>query len=506
MMMDDFDRTFSLDTSRASVLLAIPLASAAVTAFVSGPIADQIGRRLFFVVGGCIHTVGVLIQVVGKSFSTLIVGRLVIGCSLGIFTFLVPLYQCELAQPEHRGRLITFYQLAVTIGFCLAFWIAYGTFNMGGHWPWQLPLMLQMGPSLVLLVGIPFAVPETPRFLIYTKRRDKADKILAKLRMRAKGNDNNRKRLFLGMGLHMMTQFTGINALLFHLPRIMVTMGLAKTNSVLLGNGVGGLVNMLATIMVFFYIDRWGRRRILIVGALAMCVCMILISVVMGVFSKEIPAVYEAEEHVFVYMTNNKASMAVFALLCLFLACFAMSWGAMGWILPAEIYPQHIRARAMGITTASMFAFSLLVTQVTPFLFQAIGWRTYVIFAGLVALNAVIVHLIYPETRGKTLEEIQLQFSGALVDQSPQAHHPATAAEAWDKVAELCRPHKMSNSSPATMTHANESLGSGGTNQATGIMQKNYDKAVQQKFEASLQERNGKQQHHLFTYGLKEHV
>ncbi|ORX53102.1 hypothetical protein DM01DRAFT_1407876 [Hesseltinella vesiculosa] len=513
---------------------------------VSGPIVDKIGRRRLFIAAACIHNVGAFIQAFGRSFGVLVVGRMVAGVSLGIFAFLVPLYQSELARHEHRGRMITFYQLGVTAGFCVAYWVAYATFNLKQHFSWELPILLQIGPSTILLLGIPWAVPETPRWLVYKGRRNSADAILSKLRMRrqeddhekvvsspptsstsplgahglliaeedhdrqeemeshlgsspsttassdaysldmeylgiiqdvsferhcptsyasllTKGNDNNRKRLFLGMGLHIMTQFTGINALLFHLPHIMETMGLAEINAMLIGNAVSGMVNMLATILVFFYIDRWGRRRILMVGALAMCVCMVSISIILAVYSDSRNEASRSSE-MMMYVSNPQATMAVLVLLCLFLACFAMTWAAIGWIFPAEIYSQRIRAKAMGVTTGSMFGCSLLVTQVAPYLFDVMAWKAYVVFACLVLVDALLVHFFYPETKAKTLEEIQLLFSGALVDQTPKAHHPATAAEAWEKIEELCR-------SPTSRSrHPLE--------RKPGIMQKNYDKAI----------------------------
>ncbi|CEP16857.1 hypothetical protein [Parasitella parasitica] len=373
-----------------------------------------------------------------------------------MFSVMCPLYQSEISLPEHRGRLISMHQLGVTIGFCAAFWITYGTFNLGRNLSWSIPLVIQVVPPFVLMTGLYF-IPESPRWLIYQGRFSEAKQILQVLRAKkdtddvelrmeytgiiqeqnydrkyssqsyasllSKGIDNNRKRTILGVGLHIMTQLTGINALLFYLPYILESTGIAQSYSVLLGNGISGMI------------DRWGRRRIMIIGGIAMATCMTIIAAVQGKYSTRLPA---SKVHVFpgsvfpitVYITDSRASFCVLVFLCLFLACFALSWGSMGWIYPAEIYPQSIRAKGLGVTTGASYATSIFVSQIAPVLFRDIEWGTYLFFGAICLVQSYIIHQFYPETRGRSLEEIHLIFSGALIDQSPGAHHPQTAFEA----------------------------------------------------------------------------
>ncbi|KAL9540303.1 hypothetical protein MBANPS3_009754, partial [Mucor bainieri] len=393
----------------------------------------------------------------GHTFAAFFIGKLIAGFSLG-----------EISLPEHRGRLISMHQFGVTIGFCLAFWITYGTFDMQNKLSWSIPLGIQIVPPVVLMLGLYF-IPESPRWLIYQGRFSEAKQILRVLRAKKddddlelrmeytgiiqernydrkysshsykslieEGIDNNRKRTILGVGLHIMTQLTGINALLFYLPYILESTGIAESNSALLGNGISGMINMLATIPSFLYIDRWGRRRIMIIGGIAMATCMIVIAAVQGAYSIQLPA---SKVHVFpgsvfpitVYINDSRASFCVLVFLCLFLACFALSWGSMGWIYPAEIYPQSIRAKGLGVTTGASYATSIFVSQIAPVLFRDIGWGTYLFFGLICLIQSYIIHCFYPETRGRSLEEIHLIFSGALIDQSPGAHHPQTAFEA----------------------------------------------------------------------------
>ncbi|CAO3642743.1 unnamed protein product [Cunninghamella blakesleeana] len=568
--MDDFQDTFSIkDSKSVATILSVPMAASCLSAILSGPIADYIGRKRFFYVSTLFHLTGTIIQLFSNQMEILLLGRIVTGISLGIFSVLVPLYQSEIAIPKHRGRLITLYQLGVTVGFCLSFWMGYCTIHLSKHLSWKLPLYIQLGPSLFLLFGIHWCIPESPRWLVYIGKNEEASIILEKLRRRkkkksssissltsteknknhhhlylphqhlphhqtkrlssssftfidipindheskdnlekktkvverneeeeeekeyhqqldmeyqvivqdiefekskvgtssflilfSKGTDNNWKRTLLGMGLHIMTQCTGINAILFYLPQIMESTGLTQINSALLGYGISGVVNMVATIPVFFYIDRVDRRRILTIGAISMSIFMIFIAIVQGVYNKETHIINNQRLYpgsimeVSIFITNSNATLCILVGLCTFIICFSLSWGALGYIYPAEIYPQLLRARAMGVTTGSMFAFSILISQLAPLLFRYLGWRTYVIFACLCALMAFIVHTFYPETKGKTFEEIQLQFSGALIDQSAKAHHPTTAAEAWENIEKLCQYMTLMKKTSSSQNHA----------------------------------------------------
>ncbi|KAI9491127.1 general substrate transporter [Zychaea mexicana] len=434
--MADFQRTFSVsDLPSNSSIVSIPLAASVFGSILSGPVADRIGRRNYFFVAAISKFTGSLVQIMATSIGTLILGRIISFYAIGIFSMLVPLcksmYSCatnvidqsEISQPEHRGRLIAFYQLGVTLGFCVAFWIGYGTSHISTNLSWRLPLGLQILPPFLLFAGL-FALPESPRWLIYRERMAEAFTILTSIRssvgedsiqmeyigivqdvsfdkhfssksyssLMHKGIENNRRRTLLGVGIHMLTQLTGINVLLYYLPHILQSTGITEINSELLGNGVSGMVNMLATVPVFFFIDKWDRRRILTGGSLAMAICMITTATVLGAYSDK-----NGTENVFI--NNKAATYSILTVLCLFIACFALSWGPLGWIYPAEIYPQLIRAKAMGVTTAASYSFNLFISQIAPVLFRHITWGTYVVFGCSCLLIAWVVHAFYPETR-----------------------------------------------------------------------------------------------------------
>ncbi|CEG65081.1 hypothetical protein RMATCC62417_01945 [Rhizopus microsporus] len=466
LVYPSFDKKYGFyeDSPAGYAIISVPLAASFIASFISGFVADALGRKQFLFVACVIHTLGCIVQVAGQNTASFFAGRILTGLGVGIFAMLVPLYQSEIAKPQNRGRLITMYQIFVTFGFCVAFWTGYGTYHIEGERSWRISLGVQTIPGGLLLFGIYF-IPESPRWLIYKDRTEEALKILATLRSRGnendvdmrmeytsivqdvsfdkmaykhrflslltKGNDNNRKRTLLGIGIHTFTQLSGINAILFYFPHIIESAGISQIYAALLSNGIGGLVNFIATLFVILYIDRWGRRRILITGALGMTVCMVAITIVSAMFEKALTGTHIENNMSFnTIITSKGGSITVTVLLCIFIAIFALSWGPIGWIYPAEIYPQMLRANAMGVTTSCSYLFSLFIALVSPIMFKNISWRTYLFFACMCLLMGVVVHLFYPETRGRSLEEIQLIFSGALIDQRPDAHHPATAAEA----------------------------------------------------------------------------
>ncbi|CDS06967.1 hypothetical protein LRAMOSA09490 [Lichtheimia ramosa] len=464
--------------ANGTVAVIISSCASFLTSLVSGFVADGMGRKKFFYLAAFFHIIGSIIQLVSTQFAALVVGRIITGSTVGMMGMSVPLYQSEVASSQNRGRIITLYQLGVTIGLCLAAWIAYGTTTIDGPMSWRIPVGIQILPGGLLLLGLSF-IPESPRWLIACGRYEEALDILALIRSRGdtkdiavqmeyfiivqdvtfdrqysskkpfaifrRGIDNYLKRTVLGAGIHIFTQLTGVNAILFYLPRILISAGLSEVESVLIGGGVAGLVNMLGTIPVFFYVDRWPRRRILVIGAAVMAACMIVVSGLLGKYgSMDRPAQVHLNptssvDGIGVKITNRNATYTVITLLCLFVAVFALSWGPAGWIYPAEIYPQLIRANAMGVTTATSYFFNILITLVAPLLFETIRWGTYLLFGCLSVVMAFAVHMFYPETRGRSLEEVNLIFSGALIDERAGAHHPETAHEALTEISQIER-------------------------------------------------------------------
>ncbi|CAO3585423.1 unnamed protein product [Absidia cylindrospora] len=457
------------NSSASTAAVTVSLATAFVASFVSGFVADCLGRKQLFYIGAILNVLGCIIEIAGPNLVSFLIGRIITGLGVGVFSMLVPLYQSEIARPGNRGQLITLYQMGATLGTTIAYWISYGTYmKESDDTSWVLPIAFQLVPGGLLLLGL-HLIPESPRWLIYRNRYDEALEIMALLRSDGKkdnlnlqmeftgvrqdvgfdkrytrksflalwstGTENNLTRTLLGMGIHIFTQLSGINAILFYIPHIVEASGVMdRPTAVLIGNGIVGAVNFLGTLPCFWFIDRWDRRRILVIGALAMALSMIVVAILSSIYDNTMASssLHRYIGTVFTPMSgDNKAPMyTILVFLCVFIAFFALSWGPVGWIYPAEIYPQIIRGNAMGVTTSASYFFNLVVTLVAPFMFMGMLWGTYLFFGCICLIMAWVVHRYYPETRGRSLEEINLIFSGALIDQRPGAHHPATAAEA----------------------------------------------------------------------------
>ncbi|KAI8139122.1 major facilitator superfamily domain-containing protein, partial [Fennellomyces sp. T-0311] len=423
LALPEYRRVFSLNSdANGTAAVVVSLAASFLASLVSGFAADGIGRKKFFYLAAIFHIIGSVIQIADLQLSALLVGRVITGCTVGMLSMSVPLYQSEIAGPQNRGRIITLYQLGVTLGFCISSWIAYGTADLINNLSWRVPVAIQIVPGGILLLGLSL-IPESPRWLIARDRYDEALRILAQIQ-------NYRKRTVLGAGIHIFTQLTGANALLFYLPRILRSAGLAEVHAVLIGNGVAGSVNMLGTLPVFFYVR-------------FMAACLFTVAGLMGGYSTMVSPrrihlnPTSAVDGVNIDIHNPAATYGILVLLCVYIAAFALSWGPAGWIYPAEIYPQLIRANAMGVTTATSYLFTIIITLVTPILFETIRWGTYVLFASFCVIMALVIHKFFPETRGRSLEEVNLIFSGALVDEEAGAHHPETAAEALSKMQQI---------------------------------------------------------------------
>ncbi|KAI8976512.1 general substrate transporter [Pilobolus umbonatus] len=440
LVMPRFLHAFQLegDVTGKFLVLPISLAFSVVASFASGFIADALGRKKFLYVASAIHMTGTIVKMAGSGKITLYVGRGFTGSALGMFSLLVPLYQSEIAKPINRGRLITFYQIFVTMGFCIAFWVSYVTYFRDDDSTWRIPLSVQFIPSGLMLLGVYF-IPESPRWLIYKDRNEEALAILYQLRSSAnvngqdilmefysivqdvrfdkviysstkfftlwkKGNENNRKRTLLGMGVHVFTQLSGINAILYYLPGILESAGFGRVSSALLANGVAGILNFLPTVCVLLFIDRWDRRRILIVGGIGMAMCMLLVGIICAIFNHKLekPILVFGNVSVTHVIDSTAGTYATVVFLYLFIVCFACSWGPISWIYPAEIYPQMIRANALGLTTSCSYLFTLIISFVAPIMFRYLAWGTYIFFAGMCCIMSLVVYFYFPETRVNT--------------------------------------------------------------------------------------------------------
>jgi sugar porter (SP) family MFS transporter len=218
----------------------------------------------------------------------------------------------------------------------------------------------------------------------------------------------------LGVVIQIFQQFTGINSIMYYAPVIFQQAGVGSTSASLIASGVNGVLNVLSTIIPIVFLDRLGRRVVLISGALVMGSAMLLCGIVMGATATVYEDVKSGEMKV--DMSGNKsASYFCIVMVYVFVAGFAYSWGPCGWVYPAEIYPLSIRAKGTSITTAANWLMNFIISLFVPIMLTTITWGTYIFFGCCCAVMAICVFLFYPETKGRSLEEMDLVFAGSVL-------------------------------------------------------------------------------------------
>ncbi|KAF5327608.1 hypothetical protein D9619_004804 [Psilocybe cf. subviscida] len=447
-------------------LVAILELGAWVGVLVTGYLADRLSRKYTIFLAVIIFCIGVIVQTAAMHAASIYAGRFVTGLGVGSLSMAVPLYNAEIAPPEVRGSLVALQQLAITFGIMVSFWIDYGTNYIGGvgagqkEAAWRIPLALQLVPALILGVGILF-MPFSPRWLINNGRDEEALQVLSNARrlppdselvqiefleIRAQYlfeketselrfpqyQDGSRSSNFK-LGLHeymslitdrsllyrvavgsltmFFQQWTGINAILYYAPSIFKNLGLEGNANSLLATGVVGIAMFLATIPAVIWIDKIGRKPVLVSGAFLMGACHLIVAILTARFSSD-------------WGMHKVAGWVACSLVWVFAIGFGYSWGPCAWILVAEIWPLSVRGKGLSIAASSNWMNNFIVGQVTPSMLQHISYGTFIFFGLFSIMGGFFILFFVPETKGLTLEEMDDVFGAgkkiAVEDQARQ--------------------------------------------------------------------------------------
>ncbi|KAL4773539.1 general substrate transporter [Aspergillus nidulans var. acristatus] len=431
-------------------------------ALFNGYLADKVSRKYSMMVAVVIFTLGSGLQAGAQTPAYFFAGRIIGGLGIGMFSHVIPLYQAEIAPPELRGSLVSLQQLSITIGTAIAFWLDYAN----GHTclgqksiAWRFPLALQILFAWILFFGM-FFFPFSPRWLMSKHRDEEAVVALSKLR-RLDPNDplikaeileikaavmfdeesdreavekggklapwkalfapNMFKRLVLGCGISSASsfvlidadggregmmicqQFTGINAVLYYAPQIFASFGFSSSKQTLLATGVTGILQIVFTLPAVLFLDKLGRKTFLIAGAAGMFCCHIVVATVEGLYQDD----WALNEGLY-----KAQGWVAIAFIWLFAVNFAYSWGPVAWVLAQEIFPNSARSRGVSIVASTNWMFNFVIGLTTKDMLNSMKYGTYIFFAIFSALGGAFIWWSAPETKDKTLEELDIYFGG----------------------------------------------------------------------------------------------
>lgn len=340
--------------------------------------------------------------------------RVLCGLGVGLASMLSPMYIAEISPPAIRGKLVSWNQFAIILGMLLVYFVNYAIARQGDDgWinriGWRWMFASEAVPAVMFLFLL-FFVPETPRYLALKSRENEALGILTKINGKAvaekvmaeiKGSlvttsgklfSHGYLVIIVGLLLAMFQQFVGINVVLYYAPEIFKNMG-SGTDTSLLQTIIVGIINMLFTIVAIFTVDRFGRKQLQIIGALGMAFFMFMLGLC--------------------FFLQQMGLVAMIAMLG-YVACFAFSWGPIAWVLLSEMFPNKIRGRAMAFAVAMMWISNLLISWTFPMMNNSTALTdlfhhgfSYWIYAVMGLLAAFFMWEMVPETKGKSLEEIE---------------------------------------------------------------------------------------------------
>jgi sugar porter (SP) family MFS transporter len=401
-------KSFTLTTDMQELVVSVVLIGAMLGAVTAGGVTDAIGRRNTLIAAGLIFAVGALISAFATGVPMLIIGRFIVGIAIGFSSVTAPLYISEVAPRASRGALVSLYQWAITIGILVAQLVDYA---LAATANWPLMLGLEIVPSILLISGM-IAMPESPRWLfahgrdedgrrVLLETRDPAeiDAAVADIRQTLHAQQGSFRDLFaphvrgalgIGIALAVLQQVTGINTVIYYGPQIFKLAGFSSDATSILATLGVGVVNVLATLIAIFLIDRLGRKPLLYagVGGMAIALFALAFAFAQGAQSTALGGI-------------------TLAALAVYVGCFAFSLGPIVWLLISEIYPLRVRGRGMAIATLANWAANFVVSLVFLTMIKSLGsaW-TFVTYGVMCVVTLWFIRVFVRETKSLELESI----------------------------------------------------------------------------------------------------
>ena len=433
-------------------------------AMMAGTLADRFGRKKILILCAILFAISGILSAIPRDITELVLARIIGGIAVGASSMIAPVYIAEISPEKHRGRFGSLFQLGIVVGIAVVYWVNYLILNAGHHinvghhlagmdwnqttgWRWMLGS--ETLPALVFLAML-LTIKESPRWLIINDREAEARSILTRFfgtaradreiaavkkvanqeegRLRELFRKTFRFPLLIALFLAVFSQFSGINSIIYYAPRVFGAAGM-NTSSAFGSTALIGMVLVLFTFIAVAYVDRAGRKLLLTIGTAIQVVALASVGLVFaiapkarainihdslqfqGTLSNARFAAMARLAHSPVIMAPHFNSTQIGILLMsilVFIAAFSMAMGPMPWIIISEIFPARIRGRAASLGVLTLWAAIFVVAQTFPMLKASVGLTvTYFIYSGCSFISFLFAALVLPETKGKTLEQIE---------------------------------------------------------------------------------------------------
>ncbi|HEU5340997.1 sugar porter family MFS transporter [Edaphobacter sp.] len=403
-------QTYHLSPALLGVTVSSALVGTVIGAMSAGIPGQKYGRRDSLRVMAIFYVISALGCALAWNWTSLIFFRFVGGLGIGGSSVLGPMYIAEIAPAEWRGRLVGFFQVNIVVGILLAYMsnALIDTMHLGAaEWRWQLGISAL--PAILFLIAL-FSIPRSPRWLVMKSRLSEAmdvlrltgvtrtqqelDEIVDSVHLERSASSDPlfsrqyRFPVFLAITVGMFCQLSGINAILYYLNDIFAFAGATKVSGALQAVAVGAM-NLVATLAAMSVIDKFGRKKLLLVGTAGLTVCLGAVS--------------------YVFMTHKHLEWLVWLLMA-YIACFAISQGAVVWVYIGEVFPNRVRSKGQALGSSSHWVTNAIISLIFPVMAGASGAYPFIFFGAMMVVDFFLILRYYPETKGVSLEQIQHSF------------------------------------------------------------------------------------------------
>ncbi|KAJ5926223.1 hypothetical protein N7516_007996 [Penicillium verrucosum] len=413
--INEKDHLPDVTSSQSSMIVSLLSAGTFFGALGAAPVADTVGRRWGMIIESVVFVFGVILQTISTSIPLFVAGRFFAGLGVGLLSATVPLYQSETAPKWIRGTIVGAYQLAITIGLLLAAIVNNATKDRDDTGCYRIPIAVQFAWAIILVVGM-LVLPETPQ-----DRYEEATKALARLR-RMDVNDpavvaelaeiqaNHEyemrlgkatyfeivrgsigKRLATGCAVQGLQQLAGVNFIFYYGTTFFQNSGIQNSFVITL---ITSIINVVSSFPGLYMVEKWGRRPLLMFGAVGMCVSQLIVAIVGTAINSEV---------------SNKV---LIAFVCIYIFFFASSWGPVAWVVTGELFPLKARAKCLSITTATNWLLNWAIAYATPYMVNSgpgnanLQSKVFFIWGGFCFVCGVFVYTCIYETKGLSLEQV----------------------------------------------------------------------------------------------------